>query len=153
MNTWRGIVKSLPVVKEGTRKWVKIGDSTNFWDEKWIEPRPLRDLLDHDEKNNVRNIRVADMWVPGRGWRCDEMPKSLPENVKRKLELVILSDNTDDSNEPYWDPEGSCKFSVKTTYCIANGVASSTQDHDWNKIWKLKVSERAKAFLWLVKHE
>lgn len=27
-NTWRGIINSLPVVREGTRKWVKRGDDT-----------------------------------------------------------------------------------------------------------------------------
>lgn len=81
------------------------------------------------------------------------MPKSLPVTDKWKLEVFIISDNTMDKDELYWDLEGSGKFSVKIAYCIANGVASSMQDNDWKKIWKLKVPECAKSFFWLVKHE
>lgn len=51
-----------------------------------------------------------------------------------------------------WMDPATGKFSVSTTYDIAIGEDCSTDAAKWNSIWKIKVPNRVRTFLWLVTH-
>lgn len=70
-----------------------------------------------------------------------------------KLNLYVLDEEEDNNDEIYWTLENSGKFFVSSAYhSITNGDLN-VQDKGWEKIWKIKVPNRVRMFLWLARHE
>ncbi|RAL48061.1 hypothetical protein DM860_017852 [Cuscuta australis] len=74
----------------------------------------------------------------------------LPDDLKNKLTCCCI---TDDEDECYWQLSATGKFSVSSAYELTNIDGLDMQDTGWVKIWKLKIPNRIRAFLWLARHE
>jgi hypothetical protein len=162
--TWRSILKGVALLKEGLI-W-RVGDGTNIriWRDPWLpsgdtrKPRSLR--------GRTPISRVADLLDPTTGdWDAD-IVRSLfqPEDVKSIL-AISIRDGMVDHLAWHFDPRGL--FSVKSAYKLAvllrdrlSGSEAACSDQgatreamfDRNHIWRLKVSNKVKMFVWRLAH-
>jgi hypothetical protein len=49
--------------------------------------------------------------------------------------------------------KNSDEFSVASMYNLLCNFDHSIEDKEWREIWKLRVSERNRCFMWIVKHD
>ncbi|XP_031116600.1 uncharacterized protein LOC116020256 [Ipomoea triloba] len=175
-NAWRGIVAAGPFIRKGTRKFVKDGKATRFWEDPWVHEEPLLAFVQNYENPGkpllafvqnyenpgsmvlafVQNYEnpgsmVVEYWEDNRGWKWEKLPP-LPEDIKPKMETIMVH-NGDDADETFWNPEASGKFSISSAYFLIKGYQTNLQDHIWKKIWNLEVPNKLKTFLWIAMHD
>nr|GMD88437.1 transcription initiation factor TFIID subunit 8 [Ipomoea batatas] len=93
-----------------------------------------------------------DYWNTETGWDREQLRDILPEDMMKKLDLYILSPVEEDVDDYYWTFEESGNFSISSAYALTNYGNSGMQDEGWKKICKLKVANRIRMFIWLVRH-
>lgn len=52
-----------------------------------------------------------------------------------------------------WGGDGTGMFSISSAYNFVHGNANNEGDDIWEKIWKIKVPNRMKVFIWLARHQ
>lgn len=68
-----------------------------------------------------------------------------------KLNSCVL--NTEDGVDGFgWLDTASRKFTVKSTYELANGVFAEERWGGWKRTWKLGIQQRIRVFLWILAH-
>lgn len=117
-NAWKGITRALPILKQGIRMLVNNGRSTRFWEDSWLEERPLEDWVNRRIPNKSR--MVSDMCTSEGEWKWDEIRSMLPEDTCNKLEILRPTMDEKAKDEIYWKFEGSGKFSVTSAYYNSN---------------------------------
>lgn len=67
-NAWRGIVWSPQILHRGIKwvDWKRI--SFPFWEDVWLEDKPLTMVALKPVSDNTRKARVADYWTEDSGW-------------------------------------------------------------------------------------
>ncbi|VFQ84939.1 unnamed protein product [Cuscuta campestris] len=148
-NVWRGLVKAKQVLQRGISMQIGNGQKTLFWHDRWIDQTSLKDQVPLDRQVHINEGKVASMWIPEVGWNWERIG-DLPDDLKNKLTCCYI---TDDEDECYWQPSATGKFSVSSAYELTNIDGLDMQDTGWVKIWKLKIPNRIRAFLWLARHE
>lgn len=66
-NAWKGILKSIPVLKEGCRIQIRNGKNTSFWHDSWIGNCPLENLAITTVPASEIYKTVASYWTPNLG--------------------------------------------------------------------------------------
>lgn len=72
--------------------------------------------------------------------------------TEEKLAAKIILDEPDSKDIIGWKDEASGNFSINSAYNIAIGISESTEAAKLNNIWKLRVPNCIRSFLWLVRH-
>lgn len=141
------------MLESGIRKHARNGRNIKLWTDKWIESYPLSEVVEVNLWEDHMERTVANYWEQGKGWRWEELIGKLPDEVTGKLKLYIISENGEDIDNIYWTRESSGMFYVSSTYHSANYDSFSVQDASWERIWRLKVPNHMRAFMWLAKYE
>lgn len=150
-NAWRGIVSALPTIREGIRFNVGNGRTTRFWSDAWVQERPLSCYLTGDVQDIVKNKMVRDYWRETGGWDWNELP-NLPESVKECMELISFEEE-ELKDELTWQCEASGMFSMKSAYSINAGNETNLQEPVWSNLWRIKVPNKMKFFVWTALHD
>lgn len=151
-NAWKDILKSVPLLVNGSKRNVRNGRDTSFWQEKWLGDNPLNQLALGSLSTSDLDRTVASYWDRERGWDWGALNSLLPEGILEQLAAYSLSDDPDSSDSIGWRKGTSGAFSVKSAYDIDLGDVDQVEPSKWNSIWKLKVPNRVRTFIWLAKH-
>lgn len=89
-NLWQGITKAIPLICQGFSFTVRNGKQTRFWTNVWLGDKPLSERCLTKREGTYDDERVADLWRSGRGWKWEKLHNTLPEDLKKKLELINL---------------------------------------------------------------
>lgn len=152
-NLWRGINAAKQSLTKGVCMHVYNGNHVSFWNDHWIDKKSLRELSNTKVPDTHINRMVADYWQQGVGWKWEELQGKLSEEIKERMQLMILSNDANGRDEAYWALENSGNFSTSSAYHNTNLGNIAMQDEGWEKIWKLKIPNRIKTLLWLTRHE
>lgn len=68
------------------------------------------------------------------------------------MAAIILHEDSEVDDYTGWNEEASGEFSISSAYDIVVNVEEPIEAAKWNSIWKLKVPNRIRTFLWLVRH-
>lgn len=155
--TWRSILHTRPLIKQGLRVRIGNGFHIEIWSSSWIPedgnfkpitPRPTGVFFPH---------RVADLIDSNTGTWNREIVESTFWPVDRSRILAIpLGAITVDDRE-IWHYEKNGCFSVRSCYRLAlsahlttPGVSSGSGGIEgrWKEIWKLPIPPKIRIFLW-----
>nr|GMD42323.1 LINE-type retrotransposon LIb DNA [Ipomoea batatas] len=96
--------------------------------------------------DNLAHAKVSDFILPNRSWDFDRLQDILPSEEVDKIRAIPIPLDEQGPDALYWPNSPGGAFSVREAYrYIAGG--ESTDEADW--VWKLKISERCRTFLWL----
>jgi hypothetical protein len=143
------------VLKKGLLKRIGNGSSTSIWHDRWIpnhfegSPLIVPDVL--------QVFMVSDLLTPSGGWNT-ELIKHLFADIDA---LAILRTPIRGAGEDSWawEPELYGNYSVKSAYRHLyeeewhqgdQGIASSSGDLTWKRIWCLCVPPKVRVFWWRV---
>ena len=163
--TWRSILRGVALLKEGLVWRVGDGSKIKVWEDPWLPEGDTR------RPRAVRGSSVveavADRINPTTGAWDETMIQGIfpPEDVKTILSISIC-DDMEDNLAWHFDPKGI--FSVKSAYkvgvmlrdrsCGSDAACSRVStgkcqvNFDWNHIWKMRVPNKLKMFVWRLAH-
>ncbi|KAL2929232.1 hypothetical protein RDABS01_034643 [Bienertia sinuspersici] len=121
----------------------KVGDgqTTLFWDHKWVENYPLIDVIIKEVPQNILGATVAEMWNDELGWKWDTFAEYLPLNILRKIQSLELS-NTGCLDTFYWNDSPGGTFTVESAVRIIRGEENESNDKHWSIIWSTLAQNR-----------
>ncbi|XP_031111969.1 uncharacterized protein LOC116015942 [Ipomoea triloba] len=135
-NAWKGILRAVPILVQGTRKLVRNGNKTAFWRDTWLEDRPLYQLATSLVPWNELDRPVSHYWNANTGWQWEALNQMLPEEVLSRLAARMLHEGQNMDDETGWKDQASGDFSVRTVYNIATGEGVSIEAAKWN-MWNM----------------
>lgn len=150
-NLWRGITTALPLIKEGIRYHIQSGRQARFWEDYWLDDKPLKERINHGEGWD-REAKVADLWSADTRWKREMLHNKLPDEVFDKLNLITITNQEEAQDEIAWRMESSGMYSVSSAYHLIKRNISVVQDRKWEKMWKLKVLNKMKMLLRTIMH-
>ena len=80
------------------------------------------------------------------------MSAYLPQEVLNAIGHIGVR-ALDGSDFPVWQWSSDGLFSLKSAYDHIAGHSELENRGEWRRVWKLKVSQRYRSFLWLCLHE
>lgn len=147
-----GVIKSLPILQDGTRRLVRNGRGTSFWNDVWFGDTAMLNLATMRIPESEIGRTVASYWVTNQGWDWSKLIAFLLADVLNELAATIIHEEQNAKDSLGWRNEVFGNFTVSSAYDIADGFSTPIDAAKWNAIWKLKLPNRIKTFQWLVRH-
>ncbi|XP_059451183.1 uncharacterized protein LOC132181985 [Corylus avellana] len=156
---WKGITNSISVISKGACLKIHRQSSLPIWSSPWIPTlnsyipipsphlnQPLPNLLITDLFSHTLNSTETYWNIPLINYLFDS-------SSAREIQKIRISNSP--SEEFIWTPSPSGLFTSKSAYnlittpriSIASSPLTPTQ---WKALWKLKLMDRLKLFLWKV---
>jgi len=149
-NAWRGIMEAMKFTKQGLGAAIGDGRKTFFWLHRWLDGLLLTEQAVAVIPTDHLHKFVSDYWHPSSSWKWTQLRDYLPASVLQRIaSRELTTDRIDD--QLIWAATESGKFSVKSTLALVRPV-EGTNEVDWKRIWKQRVPQRVRVFLWLVFH-
>uniref|UniRef100_A0A0A8ZPW8 Reverse transcriptase zinc-binding domain-containing protein n=1 Tax=Arundo donax TaxID=35708 RepID=A0A0A8ZPW8_ARUDO len=159
--TWRSILKGVQLLKEGLIWRIGNGSSVDIWRDPWIPRNHTRKVITSRCGSVLQ--KVADLISPIIGSWDEQLVKDIfwEEDAEIILSMPLFDDM---ENFPAWYPDPKGLFLVKSAYALgikirdqvnrtdASHSYTAASSFDWKKIWRLKVANKVKVFVWQFAH-
>lgn len=99
------------------------------------------------------NKTVDEYWRPECGWDWNLLQQYLPMTTLDELRAALIDEEAESEDQICWREESSGSFSVRSAYSIMRHDTNAPEAAKWNAIWRLKITNRIKVFLWLTRHK
>jgi hypothetical protein len=147
---WRAIEKLRDVVKKGACFAVGDGSSIDMWKDPWVPwlegfiPTPKDPTLP------ITSLPVSNLIDPvTRKWRINVLKELVDSNSLEAIEKIIIPlEPLQDKLIWTLDPCGIYTVKSAINYCLTPRTSYNPADSLWKQLWKLKMHERLKVFLW-----
>ncbi|CAA7014055.1 unnamed protein product [Microthlaspi erraticum] len=153
---WKSMITGLREVVFQGQSWV-AGDGRRicFWTDKWLTDQPLEAFAVSELPANYELCTARDLWSHETGWRFDHIAPYVPENICLELRAIVLDCDTGAKDRLSWSASADGQFSVKSAFSLLTNDATPRPDMEvfFRRVWKIRVPERVKVFLWLVSHQ
>jgi hypothetical protein len=156
---WRSIHSSSGLIREGLVWRVGNGEKIRIWEDKWL-PTPTTYKIQSPPAVLDPSAKVCELIERNTRWWNISLLEQIfsPDEVKKILSIPLSSTNKDDIL--LWRGTVKGEFSVRSAYHLqreleeVNMAGCSTSSSDvWDKIWRMKVPNVEKHFLWKASHE
>jgi hypothetical protein len=152
---WKGIQKIKPFISAGACLTVSRNSTASIWSTNWVPSLPsFRPLPKFPSNRNPRALLIRDLIDPTlSSWKVpavtslfDSFSAQAILNTRIAMELAPTY---------FWTPSTSGKFSVSSAYSFITGSNTNTsispiRPQFWTSIWKLKINDRLRLFLWKI---
>lgn len=146
---WQGILSSRNFVQK--RAYFQIGNGLliDLWKDLWIEGLPNRTLVLKAGVDTRQWSKVIDMRVVDDSAWNEEVLRSLCSNKFVEAILKIPWPTCNEEDRLFWRGNSRGIFTVSDYFDMDNG-ATCTNSSLRTRIWKSKLHERLKMFLWKI---
>ena len=149
-NAWRGIQETTPFTDKGMGFTVGDGRHTNFWNHVWLDKVILREHGRCPIPEEHLNWRVCDYWSITHGWDWATLSTFLPVDILHRLASIDLTEE-EVGDRIVWKASKTGAFTLQSAIQLLQGVESDTAVK-WSAIWKLRIPNRIRFFVWLLYH-
>ncbi|KAF4357579.1 hypothetical protein G4B88_024109 [Cannabis sativa] len=149
----RSILASRDLIRKESCFLLANGRTTNMWHAPWIP------WLDWDQFRAAFNPMIAptttfvsSLLNEDREWDSQQTATWMVPSVASSLHLVPMLP-INHADRLIWKDATNGEFSSRVAYRSIIKGRTGDKDPIWGKIWKLKISERMKLFLWKLGHD
>ncbi|CAL0314033.1 unnamed protein product [Lupinus luteus] len=130
--------------------WDHLGDgSSSLWFEDWSGLGFLADNVPFVNFRDI-NLSLAEL-VTHNNWCTIEVYTVIPQNFRDKLSFIPPSLSLNNSDRWMWWNSDKGLYTVKEAYKWLNNIDTDVRDNqEWSWIWKLKVPQKVRLFVWRV---
>ncbi|XP_019181390.1 PREDICTED: uncharacterized protein LOC109176414 [Ipomoea nil] len=140
--------EKLSVIEAGARWRVGNGESLHFLSDWWINDKPLGLDDNLNIPDTFANALVSDFIKSDRSWDVTALREALPEDIINKIRTIPIPIDGNTTDRLVLSDRTSGTFTVSSAY---NSLVGTPNDEEnWAWIWKLKVVEKVKTFVWLL---
>ncbi|CAA7060940.1 unnamed protein product [Microthlaspi erraticum] len=136
---------------QGTRWIIGDGKITRFWQDIWLDERPLNEAVVMALPNGFDDLRLCDYWQNGAGWLMLQIEPYLPAALTLNLWALVIDTVTRAKNRISWSQSLDGQFSVSSAFSFL--TRDKTPRHDleglFKRVWRAVIPERVRVFLWL----
>jgi hypothetical protein len=102
---------------------------------------------------HLLGLKVCDLVEEQGGWNWSLLSSWMPNEFQQKI-AAVCPPNPDNGRDVRAGVGGQIEnYSVASMYNNISGFQSKNENSVWHKIWKIKVPERIRAFIWLAMHD
>jgi ribonuclease HI len=152
---WKGIQKIKPIISAGACLTVSRNSNASIWSTNWVPSLPsFRPLPKFPFNRNPRALLIRDLIDPTlSSWKVPAATSLFDSSSAQAVLNTRIS--TEFAPHFFWTPSLSGKFFVSSAYTFITGSNSNTsisplRPQFWNSIWKLKLNDRLRLFLWKI---
>lgn len=143
---WKGIIQAKNNIAAGFGAQLGSGTSS-FWYDKWLGSGKLCLRVPFVHISDTA-FTVADMWENGT-WALSKLYTLLAPNICNEISDVPVPGLRQGSDELRWKSSPNGCYSTSSAYNLVAGIGDDGSAF-WKHIWKAKVPEKLRFFLWLV---
>lgn len=118
----------------------------------WLDPKPLYESRLSPIDEEVLELKVVDYWEQRRGWKWEQLSHVLPASKLLQIVATIINVGTKAKDRMGWLDARGGKFTVKSAYMLACEEECDNIWHGWKLIWKARVQQRMRIFIWIMAH-
>jgi len=96
--------------------------------------------------------KVADLTDVDDNWNWSMLEQWLPASVLQKIQAITTPDLANGEDTLNWPGDRHGIFSVAAAYHRLCNFTDAAPVVDWKRIWKLKLLERVRCFMWTFCH-
>uniref|UniRef100_A0A803Q9A6 Reverse transcriptase domain-containing protein n=1 Tax=Cannabis sativa TaxID=3483 RepID=A0A803Q9A6_CANSA len=144
----RGIMASRDLIRNEACFLVGSGRNVDIWHSPWVPWLSWEEYVaSFNPRIQERGVTVNSLLLSDSSWSMEEMGRMFRPSLSTMMgSITNLSSSTPD--ELIWKASKDGSFSVKVAYQAIIRGRSGLEDELWKLIWRSKVYERAKCFLW-----
>lgn len=154
---WRTIRNLWPILFSRISFTVGNGRKVLFWEDKWINQRPLKLLFpEFYALSRLPKATVEELWT-GQGWNL-QLRRHLNDWELGDIEafhktMAELNKLTASEDKAVWKPGNKRVFSVSSAYKSLGYSEARPNPWPWKLIWKTKIPYKLNCFTWLLARE
>ncbi|KAL8095515.1 hypothetical protein AgCh_036809 [Apium graveolens] len=146
---WRSILQSHESIKQGSRRRIGDGGSTDIWKVPWL-PCVHNGYLTTVMYPELENVQVTNLMTPSKvGWDTDLLQYLFNNKDTELIKTIPISKNVQQDTW-FWILEQSGLFTVKSCYHKLVGEQHWPQASFWHKLWSLELLGKVTNFIWRV---
>lgn len=147
LSTWRGLLKSMNIVRGGYCWSLENGKDISLWFDAWVENKPLCLML--DDINPIQSVwTIAYILEDDDHWNMGSLCTVIPTKIKHKIFLLQPHDVEDKLT---WKGNNGVA-TTKVLYNFLISLDDEPQQPFWRWIWKLMCPQKLCFFIWLIMH-
>ncbi|GMP89357.1 hypothetical protein CsSME_00040977 [Camellia sinensis var. sinensis] len=151
-HVWRGILKSRETLRKGVKCEIGNGKNVDVWKDWWCGNKPLVDLVSDTQQSNHNKsdgLTVNNIINEQGNWDVVKMNEIFSPNISTLIHKLPRPPTADmDTRTGRGSSDGV--FTTSSAYNIISGNLSI--EEDWNWLWKLRLPQKLKSFLWTALH-
>jgi hypothetical protein len=148
----KSLVKLDPLLQQFSTWIVCDGSEIDAWSAVWIEEGlRLDDILTIPP--HLVGLKVCDLVDEQGGWNWSMLSSWMPEEYQQRIAAVCphMPDNGKDVRAGVGGQIE--EYYVAVMYNNICGFQHKNENSIWHKIWKIKVPERVRSFIWMAMHD
>jgi hypothetical protein len=149
---WKNLTELNPILEKFSYWCVGDGRLIDAWSEAWIE-----EGLHIDQHvvipQHLRGLKLCDLVNNEGEWNWELISTWVPDGIQQKIAASLPPKIDYGSDERVGVGGNKSSFSVATMYNNICGFQHVDNRSMWSLIWKLKVPERVRMFVWWMHHE
>ncbi|CAH9131175.1 unnamed protein product [Cuscuta epithymum] len=87
-HTWRDILRSKNIIRNGLGWQVGNGERISFWFDLWVRDKPLHEELGSPLAASAHQVKVADLLMNNRDWNITKLETLLPEELLEDVRVI-----------------------------------------------------------------
>ena len=153
---WRSIMSAQAVVQKGKRWRVGNGRNIQIWTDDWLPSKSYPRILSPPQPP-WENAKVSDLIDEVAGAWNNAMVRQLFSSEEADLVLSIPISQSLPVDRIVWNGTSKGKFSVSSAYHSIRELGKNSKEecsddskmkHLWKSIWKLKLPNKIRSFVW-----
>ncbi|XP_028093960.1 uncharacterized protein LOC114294059 [Camellia sinensis] len=150
---WRGIISTRPFLRKGVKWNISDGKFVNVWKDWWCGNSSFEDTVSGTMQSNIIDaIHISTLrGLLGADENWDDI--LIKDKFPHPLATIILGTPPLGNNEidtPIWKGSPGREFTVSFVYEMLQD--NENRADDWSWVWKLRLPQKLKGFLWTVLH-
>ncbi|XP_062080982.1 uncharacterized protein LOC133785782 [Humulus lupulus] len=141
---WKGIMRSVSLLKKGLGRRIGNGNSTSIWYDNWLPTTPHRPVPLMDASYGVSWV---SQFIENKMWNVAKLSQWFAkEDMERITKINIPMEDKEDNWIWLHDPIGN--FSIRSAFTMP--FVGQSQGAEWKCIWKSKIHTRLKHLWWKI---
>ncbi|PNX88162.1 hypothetical protein L195_g044263 [Trifolium pratense] len=152
---WKSIVKLWPKLDELCFWTIRDGKSVDcYWySQVWIEEGLRVADLNLNIPDSLRDLKVTQLVDDEGRWKLEVLAACLPVSLLHMIAAIPPPEESAGADSAYCMEDTAGNFSISAMYHPLYRFDDSNGAANWKHIWKIKVQERVRVFVWLMYHE
>jgi hypothetical protein len=148
----KSLAKLDPLLQQFSTWIVGDGRDIDAWSAVWIEEGLCLEKILNIPPHLI-GLKVCDLVDVHGEWNWSLMSSWMPVEFQQKI-AAVCPPNQDNGRDVRAGVGGQkSEYSVACMYNNICGFHDKNENSVWHKVWKVKVSERIRAFIWMAMHD
>ncbi|CAN1799117.1 Putative ribonuclease H protein At1g65750 [Linum perenne] len=134
---WKAIKRATPIMELGLRMGLRDGDSTNLWQDRWIDSgESLIDSVVEDQSTIDIDQPVSAFVSASSEWNWPLFSHLLTPDARLQVAGMSPPTPTSGADRITWELERDEKFRIRSAYTLAAEDEAEPREGVWKTIWR-----------------